>query len=118
MRNPIQRIAESVVKFFGDKRSKELIGKLIGSGIKIKYPDLSHKTDKLVGNTFVLTGTLDTLSRDDAKKLIEQNGGKVLSSVSGKTSYVIAGENPGSKLDKAEKLGVKIINEAEFKKLL
>ena len=72
----------------------------------------------LSGKTFVLTGTLDNYTRTDAKKEIEKRGGKVASSVSKKTDYVLAGADPGSKLDKAEKLGVKVIDEDEFKKLI
>ena len=111
-------IAESVVKFFSNQRSKVLIEKLLSSGVKIIYPDKSANTDKLAGLTFVITGTLDSMSRDEARKLIEQNGGKVTSSVSKKTSYVLAGENPGSKLDKAEKLEVKILDENRLNELL
>ncbi|MCI0549426.1 MAG: NAD-dependent DNA ligase LigA, partial [Anaerolineae bacterium] len=69
------------------------------------------------GLTFVVTGTLPTFSRDDAKAFIESHGGKVTDSVSKKTSYLVLGENPGSKFDKAKSLGVKIIGEAELKKL-
>lgn len=67
--------------------------------------------------TFVVTGTLPNFSRDDAKEFIENNGGKVTDSVSKKTSYLVLGENPGSKFDKAKSLGVKIIDEAELKRL-
>jgi len=111
-------IAESVVKFFNDERNKNLINKFFDSGINLIYQDKSHKTDKLYGLTFVLTGTLDSLSRDEAKKLIEQNGGKVTSSISKKTSFVVVGTNPGSKLEKAEKLDLKILNENSLKELL
>jgi len=111
-------IAESVVKFFNNERSKNLINKFFESGINIIYQDKSHKTDKLDGLTFVLTGTLDSLSRDDAKKLIEQNGGKVTSSISKKTSFVVVGENPGSKLIKANELSLKTITEQELKNLI
>lgn len=111
-------IAESIVEFFNDKRSKNLVDKLLKAGVTIVYPDNSHKTDKLEGLTFVITGTLESLTREEAKKLIKQNGGKVTSAVSKNTSYLLAGENPGSKLEKAEKLGVKILEENNFKKLL
>jgi len=111
-------IAESVVKFFNNERSKNLINKFFESGINIIYQDKSHKTDKLDGLTFVLTGTLDSLSRDDAKKLIEQNGGKVTSSISKKTSFVVVGENPGSKLIKANELSLETITEQELKNLI
>jgi len=111
-------IAESVVKFFNDERNKNIINKFFDSGINLIYQDKSHKTDKLYGLTFVLTGTLDSLSRDEAKKLIEQNGGKVTSSISKKTSFVVVGTNPGSKIEKAEKLDLKILNENSLKELL
>ena len=71
----------------------------------------------MTGFTFVVTGTLPTLSRDGVKEFIEENGGKVTDSVSKKTSYLVLGENPGSKAEKAQSLGVKIINEAELRKL-
>lgn len=110
-------IAESVVKFFSDQRSRNLLDKLLKSGIKIIYPDKSLNTEKLSGLTFVITGTLESMSRDEARKLIEQNGGKVISSVSKKTSYVLAGDNPGSKLEKAEKLNIEVLNEEALRKL-
>lgn len=111
-------IAESVVKFFSDQRSLTLLDKLLNSGINIIYPDKSANTDKLSGLTFVLTGTLGSMSRDEARKLIEQNGGKVTSSVSKKTNYVLAGDNPGSKLEKAEKLEIKVLNEKSLLQLI
>ena len=111
-------IAESVVKFFSDIRSKNLINKLLESGINIVYPDKTANTDKLSGFNFVITGTLDSMSRDEARKLIEQNGGKVTSAVSKKTSYLLAGENSGSKLEKAGKLEIKILDEKKFLKLI
>ena len=77
----------------------------------------SQASDAFAGLTFVVTGTLPTFSRDDAKALIESHGGKVTDSVSRKTSYLVLGENPGSKFDKAKSLGIKIIEEEELKKL-
>ena len=74
--------------------------------------------ERFVGKTFVLTGKLENYTRDEAAKLIEDRGGRVSSSVSKKTDYVLAGESAGSKLDKAKELGVKIIDEAEFEKLI
>jgi len=74
-------------------------------------------SDTFAGLTFVVTGTLPTFSRDDAKAFIESHGGKVTDSVSKKTSYLVLGESPGSKFDKAKSLGVKIIGEVELKKL-
>ena len=77
-----------------------------------------NKTDELLGKTFVLTGTLQTMTRDEASDKIKLRGGKTSSSVSKNTSFVLAGANPGSKLDKAEKLGVIILDEDEFLKMI
>ena len=111
-------IAESIVNFFNSERSKQLIKNLFNCGVNIIYPDNSHKTNKLEGLTFVITGTLDSLTREEAKKFIEQNGGKVTSSVSKKTSYLLAGENPGSKVEKAKSLNINIISENDLKNLI
>jgi len=78
----------------------------------------SHASDTFAGLTFVITGTLPTFSRDDAKEFIESHGGKVTDSVSKKTSYLVLGEAPGSKYEKAKDLGVKIVGEEELKKLV
>ncbi|MBP0977050.1 MAG: NAD-dependent DNA ligase LigA, partial [Oscillospiraceae bacterium] len=90
-----------------------LIEKLRTHGLNFTYAS-SKKSDKLEGKVFVLTGTLPTLKRDEAKKIIEDMGGKVSSSVSKKTDYVVAGEEAGSKLTKAEELGITILTEAEL----
>ncbi len=81
-------------------------------------PKTSAKSQNLKDSTFVFTGTMGKLSRDDAEQLTREHGGKASSSVSKKTDYVVAGENPGSKYEEAKKLGVKIINEEEFLKLV
>ncbi len=106
-------VANSIADYFFDPYNEALIDRLIEKGIKIKYPALVG-SGKLAGMTFVLTGTLPTLSRGEATKLIESRGGSVSSSVSKNTSYVLLGEEPGSKYDKAVKLGVAILNEEEF----
>jgi DNA ligase (NAD+) len=93
-----------------------LLDKLFEGGVEIEKP--KKVSDKLAGMTFVITGTLDTMSRDEAEQKIRELGGKATSSVSASTNFVVVGENPGSKLAKAEKLEVKIINKEELLKLL
>ncbi|WP_119072974.1 NAD-dependent DNA ligase LigA [Aggregatilinea lenta] len=106
--------AQSLAEWFDEPRNLALIEKLHGAGVRLEETpeEGAIVSDKLVGLTFVLTGTLPTLTRDDASDLIQKHGGKVTGSVSKKTSYVVAGEAPGSKLDKAQKLGVPILDEA------
>jgi DNA ligase (NAD+) len=108
------KIAESVTSFFTRAKSVELIQKLKAAGLKTEFEKPESIGNALAGLTFVLTGTLPTLSRSDASELIEKNGGKTTNSVSKNTSFVLAGEAAGSKLDKATKLGVKVITEQEF----
>ncbi|MBN1634049.1 MAG: NAD-dependent DNA ligase LigA [Ignavibacteria bacterium] len=114
------KIAESVVKFFKDRKSSELIEKLQKSGLKFQVDTDTAKEEKegFRNKTFVLTGTLEKYTRTQASELIEKYGGRVSSSVSKKTDFVIAGEEAGSKLDKAKSLGIKIISENEFEKML
>ncbi len=110
-------VAQSIVDYFHDEDNIILIDKLLNSGVVIE--NASTNVSKLLdGLTFVLTGTLETMTRNEATKLIEDNGGQTSSSVSKKTSYVLAGHDAGSKLAKAQSLGVKIINEQEFKKMI
>ena len=111
-------VAKSIYKFFGDKNNISIIGRLKNYGIKFPEETTRSKEGIFSGKTFVLTGTLDSYTRAEAKKEIENQGGKVSSSVSKKTDFVLAGADPGSKLEKARKLGVKIIDEIEFKKLI
>jgi DNA ligase (NAD+) len=110
-------IAESVVHFFAQPRNRELIQRILDSGIRIAYPE-AKTASPLEGKTFVLTGTLSTMSRSEAKKKIQDHGGKVTGSVSAKTDYLVAGEAPGSKLEKARGLGVAVIGEEELERLL
>lgn len=112
--------AESVREFFTDVKNIELINELKDLGLNMKYsaPASENDSTSFDGMIFVLTGTLPTLKRAEAQKLIEDRGGKCSSSVSAKTNFVLAGEEAGSKLDKAQKLGVKIITEDEFKAML
>jgi DNA ligase (NAD+) len=111
------RIARSIREFFIEDKNIKLIERLREAGLSFTGEKKVRGT-KLTGMTFVLTGALPTYSRDDAKKMIEDAGGKVSGSVSKKTSYVVAGEEAGSKLDKAVSLGVKVISEADLLALL
>jgi len=112
-------IAKSVVQWHGDQRNRELLERLRKAGVNFKSELFQPKAQAgpFSGKTFVLTGTLPNLKREEAAAKIEARGGKVSGSVSKKTDYVVAGEEAGSKLDKAQKLGVKIIDEKEFLKL-
>ncbi|TYO96260.1 NAD-dependent DNA ligase LigA [Desulfallas thermosapovorans] len=109
------KIAESVVNFMREPRNRALIERLMDQGVNVVAENPAAGVgEPLKGKTFVLTGTLANLKRDDAKALIEKAGGKVSSSVSKKTDYVVAGENPGSKYEKAIKLGVPVLGEQDF----
>jgi DNA ligase (NAD+) len=110
------RIAESIVEFFGIAANRKLVDRLREAGLTLTGQKKRRGT-KLAGKTFVLTGTLAHFTRDEAKKMIEDAGGKVTGSVSKKTDYVVAGADAGSKLDKAKELGVKVIDEREMEKL-
>jgi DNA ligase (NAD+) len=110
------RIAESIVEFFSIAANRKLVDRLSEAGLTLKGKKKERGT-KLAGKTFVLTGTLAKHTRDEAKKMIEDAGGKVTGSVSKKTDYVVAGADAGSKLDKAKELGVAVIDEQEMIKL-
>ena len=111
------RIAQSILQFFAEEKNQKLIERLHAAGLTFTGEKKVRGT-KLTGLTFVLTGTLPTYSRDEAKRRIEDAGGKVSSAVSKKTSYVVAGEEAGSKLEKAQQLGVAVLDEAALLKLL
>ena len=110
-------IAKSIVSYFKIPQNIELIENLKNCGINMEFKD-NVIDNKLSGKSFVLTGTLQKYTRTEASKLIESLGGTVTSSVSKKTSYVLAGSEPGSKVDKAKKLGVDIISEEEFENMI
>ncbi len=110
-------IAQSIYRYFRDQKNRELTARLRSSGLQFEET-VKRKKGKLSGQTFVITGTLSRYSRDEAKDLIEDAGGKVTESVSKKTNYVVVGENPGSKYDKAQKLKIAILDEGEFLKLI
>lgn len=115
------RIAESVVQYFENEQNKAMLGKLKTAGLQLAVSEdmMQAKSDLLSGQTIVISGTFNQHSRDEYKKMIEQNGGKNSGSVSGKTSFILMGENMGpEKLKKAEKLGVKLISEEEFLKMI
>lgn len=109
-------MAKSIVSYFALPKTKELIGEFKSLGLKLTEPVVKAKSSIFEGKSFVLTGTLPTLKRSQASKIIEDHGGKVVSSVSKKTDYVLAGEAAGSKLEKAEKLGITIISEDDLLK--
>ncbi len=111
------RIAESIVEFFSDEHNRKLVSDLRKAGLTFTGQK-KEKGTKLAGKTFVLTGTLERHTRDEAKQMIEDAGGRVSGSVSKKTDYVVAGSDAGSKLDKARELGVSVINEEELEGLL
>jgi DNA ligase (NAD+) len=111
------RIAESIVEFFSIAANRKLVGGLREAGLTLTGQKKQRGT-KLAGKTFVLTGTLAHFTRDEAKKMIEDAGGKVTGSVSKKTDYVVAGADAGSKLDKAKELGVAVIDEKEMEKIV
>lgn len=111
-------MALSIENYFSLDSTKELIADLKSLGLKMKSSAPKSSGGIFSGKTFVLTGTLPTMKRSEASKIIEENGGKTSSSVSKKTSYVLAGEEAGSKLTKAQSLGITIISEEEFKEML
>jgi DNA ligase (NAD+) len=112
------KVAESIRQFFAEKRNRELIEGLRSAGLQFTGPKQAKKEGPLTGLTFVLTGSLPTLKREEAKERIEAAGGKVAGSVSSKTSFVVAGEDAGSKLDKARQLGIPIRDEASLLAML
>ncbi|KAF0152969.1 MAG: DNA ligase NAD-dependent [Ignavibacteria bacterium] len=111
-------ISKSVKRFFCDKHNIKLIEKLKAAGINFALEPKKLKSVSLAGKTFVLTGTLASMSREEAKAKVQEHGGLVTSSVSKNTDYVVVGESPGSKFEKAQKLGVKILTEEELIKMI
>lgn len=109
-------VGDSIYTWFHDKHNLNFLKKLLDKGVVVKHN--KKRGDKLKDKTFLLTGTLEALSRDEAKEKIKALGGEILSSVSKNLNYLIVGENPGGKFDKARELGVKILNEKEFLKII
>ena len=112
------KVSESIRQFFDEAANRDLVERLREAGLTFEHTIRTKSAGPLAGKTFVLTGTLPNLARDDAKARIESAGGKVTGSVSKKTDYVVAGADPGSKLDKANSLGVAIIGESELLEML
>jgi DNA ligase (NAD+) len=110
-------VAASVHQFFGDKKNRESIDRLKKAGVKVIEPKAKEK-GKLAGKTFVFTGVLKTFGRDEARTLVESLGAMTASTVSKKVDFVVVGEDPGSKFDKAKELGIKTLTEEEFKKMI
>jgi len=112
-------IANSIIRYFGDEENRIVIDKLKEYGVNTKYlGNIEKQDDRFCNKTFVLTGTLSLITRGEASKMIEDRGGKVTGSVTKKTDYVIVGDNPGSKYDKAIDLGIMIIDEHKFMEML
>ncbi len=111
------RVAEAIAEFFGEARNRELVERLREAGLQFTA-ERRQQSSQLNGKTFVITGTLPTLTREEAKARIEEAGGRVSGAVSKKTSYVVAGEEAGSKLDKARELKVPVLDEAGLLEML
>ncbi len=112
------KVAASIVEFFSEPANRQLIKKLYKAGVRPTAEKREVKSQKFAGKSFVFTGGLANRSREDAGELVKQHGGKISTSVSKKTDYVVVGAEPGSKYEKAKELGVPILTEAEFEKLL
>ncbi|HZV58739.1 MAG TPA: helix-hairpin-helix domain-containing protein, partial [Candidatus Eremiobacteraceae bacterium] len=112
------KVAASIAEFFSQAANRQLIKKLHKAGVRPTTEKREIKSDRLAGKSFVFTGSLANRSREEAGEIVVQHGGKVSGSVSKKTDYVVVGADPGSKHDKAKELGVTVITEAEFEKLL
>ena len=111
-------MAKSVVDYFEKPQNVDFIERLRAANVNFTEPEEELQDTRFNGMTFVLTGTLSNFTRNEASEIIENFGGKTSSSVSKKTTYVLAGEEAGSKLDKANSLGVTVISEAEFKEMI
>src|SRR5262249_36994927 len=110
--------AESVAEFFASARTQEMLQKLEAAGVRPEAHDHAPQSDALAGKTFVFTGTLSKQTRDEAEALVKRRGGRASGSVSKQTAYVVAGENAGSKLTKAQELGVPVLTEDEFLEMI
>ncbi|MGB5018278.1 MAG: BRCT domain-containing protein, partial [Candidatus Moraniibacteriota bacterium] len=115
-----EKSAESIAEWFQDEKHQLVLSRMAELGVEIVLPELQENEEflSLTGKTFVLTGELASFTRDAAKSMIKERGGSVTGSVSKKTDFVVAGENPGSKLDVAKELGVTVLDETKFKELI
>jgi len=111
-------IAESIRHFFEQDENRKTVQRILESGVEILVKAKGFKASPIQGISFVLTGTLEGMTRNEAKQMIEDAGGKVSSSVSRNTDYLVAGDDPGSKLERAKSLGVRILDKAEFLALI
>ncbi|HFE53657.1 MAG TPA: NAD-dependent DNA ligase LigA, partial [Bacteroidetes bacterium] len=112
-------VAQSVVTFFRQPENLKLLERLKQAGVRLEQaPEERKKSDLLAGKTFVFTGALKSFTREEAQRLVEELGGRAASSVSRKTDYVVVGENPGSKAQRARELGIPMITEEEFKRMI
>jgi DNA ligase (NAD+) len=111
-------IARSVARFFRDGANRKVLDGLADAGVKVAGMPAGKGGQPLEGKTFVFTGSLEGWTRSEAKRVVEELGGRAAGGVSGETDYVVEGENPGGKLDEARKQGTKIIGEEEFRKMV
>ena len=111
-------VAESIHQWFQEKRNLKFLEKLKKSGVTIIYFEGRVRPGRLQGKTFVLTGSLETMTREEAKEKIRLLGGEISESISKKTDFLVAGKEPGTKYEKAKKLGIKRLKEQEFLKLI
>jgi len=111
-------VTQSIFDYFRDDKNQELIQRLIRAGVVVKEQEKAESKAEVAGKTFVFTGGMVTMTRDEAKALVRKYGGNVSESVSRKTDFVVAGEEAGSKLEKAKTMGVKVLNEADFQNLV
>jgi DNA ligase (NAD+) len=111
-------VAQSIYDWFREPRNVKLVERLGGAGVEVEAPTRNEQKGKLTGKSFVITGSMESMSREEAKEKIRLLGGDANESVSKKTDYVVVGSEPGSKYEKAKKLGVKTIGEKEFLELV
>jgi DNA ligase (NAD+) len=112
------RVARAIVDYFASPQAKTVLKKLKTAGVRMNADASAQRSEKLAGKAFVISGSLTSMSRDQAESLIVAHGGRASGSVSKKTDFLVVGENPGSKYDKARELGIKILREEDFLKMV